>query len=99
MARVDLQNAEGGVNGRKIDLSVVDDQTNPTLTATAVQGAVSDGALGIVANSPFFFERRSMPSKPVFRSRATPLTGPNGVSSPIRTCSTRSGEARTRRNP
>ncbi len=56
MARVDLQNAEGGVNGRKIDLSVVDDQTNPTLTATAVQRAISDDALGIVANSPFFFE-------------------------------------------
>ena len=56
MARVDLQNAEGGINGRKIDLSVVDDQTNPTLTTTAVQRAISDGTLGIVANSPFFFE-------------------------------------------
>ncbi len=56
MARVDLQNAEGGINGRKIDLSIVDDQTNPTLTATGVQRAISNGALGIVANSPFFFE-------------------------------------------
>ncbi len=55
MARVDLQNAEGGVNGRKIDLSVVDDQTNPTLTSTAVQEAVSGGAVGIVANSPLFY--------------------------------------------
>jgi branched-chain amino acid transport system substrate-binding protein len=54
-ARVDQQNAEGGVNGRKINLSVVDDQTNPTLTSTAVQGAISKGAVGIVANSPFFF--------------------------------------------
>jgi branched-chain amino acid transport system substrate-binding protein len=54
-ARVDLQNAEGGVNGRKIDLSIVDDQTNPSLTTTAVQGAVSGGAVGIVANSPLFF--------------------------------------------
>jgi len=56
VARVDLQNAEGGVDGRKIDLSVVDDQTNPTLTSTAVEGAVSGSAVGIVANSPFFFE-------------------------------------------
>ena len=56
VARVDLQNAEGGINGRKIDLSVVDDQTNPTLTTTAVQRAISDGTLGIVANSPLFFE-------------------------------------------
>ena len=55
MARVDLQNAEGGVNGRKINLSVVDDQTNPTLTSTAVQEAVSGGAVGIVANSPLFY--------------------------------------------
>ncbi len=55
MARVDLQNAEGGVNGRKVNLSVVDDETNPSLTSTAVQGAVSNGALGIVANSPLFF--------------------------------------------
>ena len=55
VARVDLQNAEGGVDGRKINLSVVDDETNPTLTSTAVQGAVSNGALGIVANSPLFF--------------------------------------------
>ncbi len=56
VARVDLQNAEGGVNGRKINLSVVDDQTNPTLTSTAVQRAISDGAVGIVSNTPFFFE-------------------------------------------
>ena len=55
VARVDLQNAEGGVNGRKINLSVVDDETNPTLTSTAVQGAISNGAIGIVSNSPFFF--------------------------------------------
>ena len=53
-ARVDLQNAEGGINGRKIDLSIVDDQTNPSLTSTGVQGAVSGGAVGIVANSPLF---------------------------------------------
>ena len=55
VARVDLQNAEGGVNGRKVNLSVVDDETNPSLTSTAVQGAVSNGSLGIVANSPLFF--------------------------------------------
>ncbi len=55
VARVDLQNAEGGVNGRKINLSVVDDETNPTLTSTAVQGAISKGSIGIVANSPLLF--------------------------------------------
>jgi branched-chain amino acid transport system substrate-binding protein len=55
VARVDLQNAEGGVDGRKINLSVVDDETNPTLTSTAVEGAISKGAIGIVSNSPFFY--------------------------------------------
>ena len=55
LARVDLQNAEGGVDGRKVHLSVVDDETNPTLTSTAVQGAISKGAIGIVANSPLFY--------------------------------------------
>ena len=55
LARVDLQNAEGGVNGRKVHLSVVDDETNPTLTSTAVEGAISKGAVGIVANSPLFY--------------------------------------------
>ena len=53
-ARVDLQNAEGGINGRKIDLSIVDDQTNPSLTTSGVQDAISGGAVGIVANSPLF---------------------------------------------
>lgn len=56
MARVDLQNSEGGVNGRKIHLSVFDDQTNPSLTSTAVQAAASGNSIGIVANSPFFFQ-------------------------------------------
>jgi branched-chain amino acid transport system substrate-binding protein len=54
VARVDLQNAQGGVNGTKINLSVVDDETNPTLTSSAVKGAISKGATGIVANSPLF---------------------------------------------
>ena len=36
-------------------MSVVDDETNPTLTSTAVQGAISNGAIGIVANSPLFY--------------------------------------------
>ncbi len=55
VARVDLQNAEGGVNGRKVVLSVVDDQTNPTLTSEAVRAAIYKGSIGIVANSPLFF--------------------------------------------
>ena len=56
LARVDAQNAAGGVNGHKIDPIVIDDQTNPTQAVTAIQQAISDGVVGIVANSPLFFE-------------------------------------------
>jgi branched-chain amino acid transport system substrate-binding protein len=55
-ARVDLQNAMGGVNGHKISTLVLDDQTSPTQDPTAVQEAVSHGVIGIVAVSALFFE-------------------------------------------
>ena len=55
-ARIDLQNANGGVNGHKISTIVFDDQTSPTQASTAVQEAVSHGVLGIVSVSALFFE-------------------------------------------
>jgi ABC-type branched-subunit amino acid transport system substrate-binding protein len=55
-ARVDAQNAMGGVNGHKISTLVLDDQTSPTQDPTAVQEAVSHGVIGIVAVSALFFE-------------------------------------------
>ncbi|HSZ35719.1 MAG TPA: ABC transporter substrate-binding protein [Acidimicrobiales bacterium] len=54
-ARIDLQNAEGGVDGHKLVAMVIDDQTSPTGVQTAVNDAVAKGALGIVAVSPVFF--------------------------------------------
>jgi branched-chain amino acid transport system substrate-binding protein len=54
-ARIDLQNAEGGVDGHKLVPLVIDDQTSPTGVQTAVDDAISKGALGIVAVSPVFF--------------------------------------------
>src|SRR3974390_1662106 len=39
-ARIDMQNAQGGVNGHKLVPLVIDDQTNPALIATAVQSAI-----------------------------------------------------------
>lgn len=53
-ARIDLQNAEGGVNGHKLVPLVIDDQTSPTAVTTAVQDADSK-AFGIVSQSPVFF--------------------------------------------
>jgi branched-chain amino acid transport system substrate-binding protein len=54
-ARIDLQNAEGGVDGHKLVPLVIDDQTSPTGVQTAVDDAISKGATGIVAVSPVFF--------------------------------------------
>jgi len=54
-ARIALQNAEGGVNGHRLVPIVIDDQTSPTQAATAVQDAISKGAIGIVSDTSLFF--------------------------------------------
>jgi branched-chain amino acid transport system substrate-binding protein len=55
LARVDLQNAEGGVNGHMIDPIVINDQGSLTTVVIAVQQAISDGVVGIVNDTPFFY--------------------------------------------
>jgi branched-chain amino acid transport system substrate-binding protein len=55
LARIALQNAEGGVNGHKIVPLVIDDQSSPSTVVTGVQDAISKGAIGIVSDSPVFF--------------------------------------------
>ena len=61
-ARIDLQNAEGGVNGHKLVPLVIDDQTSPSEIATAVQEADSK-AFGIVSQSPLFFLAAKYPKQ------------------------------------
>jgi len=68
-ARIDLQNAEGGVNGHKIVPLIIDDQTSPTAIATAVQEADSK-AFGIVSQSPLFFLAAKYPQE-----AGVPVTG------------------------
>jgi branched-chain amino acid transport system substrate-binding protein len=70
LARIALQNAEGGINGRKIVPIVIDDQTSPTTVATAVQDAISKNVLGIVAVSPVFFAAAKFPQE-----AGIPVTG------------------------
>ncbi|HEY1827460.1 MAG TPA: ABC transporter substrate-binding protein [Acidimicrobiales bacterium] len=53
-ARIDQQNAEGGVNGHKLVPLILDDQTNPSDIDTVIQEADSK-AFGIVSQSPLFF--------------------------------------------
>jgi branched-chain amino acid transport system substrate-binding protein len=55
MARVDVQNAEGGVNGHPIKVIFEDDATSPAQDPTAVQNVISKGVIGIVAVSAVFF--------------------------------------------
>jgi branched-chain amino acid transport system substrate-binding protein len=69
-ARVALQNAQGGVNGHKINGMVLDDQTSPTEVVTAVQDALSKGAFGIVSTTPLFFEAAKYPNQ-----QGVPVTG------------------------
>jgi branched-chain amino acid transport system substrate-binding protein len=68
-ARIDLQNAEGGVNGHKLVPLVIDDQTSPSEIATAVQEADSK-AFGIVSQSPLFFLAAKYPQE-----AGVPVTG------------------------
>jgi branched-chain amino acid transport system substrate-binding protein len=54
-ARIDAQNAAGGVDGRQITYIVEDDQSNPAQAPTAAQAAVNAGVFAIDYNSPFAF--------------------------------------------
>ncbi|HXY44324.1 MAG TPA: ABC transporter substrate-binding protein [Acidimicrobiales bacterium] len=67
-ARIDLQNAEGGVNGHKLVPMVVDDQT--TNTAAATQDALAKGAFGLVSVDPLFFLAAKYPQE-----QGVPVTG------------------------
>jgi branched-chain amino acid transport system substrate-binding protein len=70
LARIDEQNAMGGVNGHKLVPLVIDDQTSPTVIATAVQDALSKGVFGIVSQSALFFLADKYPQE-----QGVPVTG------------------------
>lgn len=70
LARIALQNAQGGINGRKIEPIVINDQTSPTDVVIAAQDAISKGALGIVAVTPVFFAAAKYPQQ-----AGVPVTG------------------------
>jgi branched-chain amino acid transport system substrate-binding protein len=68
-ARIDLQNAQGGVDGHKLVPLVLDDQTSPSEIDTVVQEADSK-AFGIVSQSPLFFLAAKYPNQ-----AGIPVTG------------------------
>jgi ABC-type branched-subunit amino acid transport system substrate-binding protein len=50
-ARIDQENAAGGVHGRKIKLIVRDDATNPTTDSTDTADLISKGVFGVIDDS------------------------------------------------
>ncbi|HEY3941703.1 MAG TPA: ABC transporter substrate-binding protein, partial [Acidimicrobiales bacterium] len=50
-ARFALQNARGGVDGRKLKLTVEDDQSSPTQSADVASLLVSDNVFGVIEDS------------------------------------------------
>jgi branched-chain amino acid transport system substrate-binding protein len=69
-AIIDQTNAAGGINGHKLELVVKDDQSNPTLDATASQELVSAGATVIIEYSAFGFT-----GAPYFQKAGIPVVG------------------------
>jgi branched-chain amino acid transport system substrate-binding protein len=63
-ARIEAQNAIGGVNGHKLELVAEDDQSTPTGNSTAAHLLVSKGAFGIIEdNSGAFGSSRYLNQK------------------------------------
>jgi branched-chain amino acid transport system substrate-binding protein len=54
-ARIDRQNAQGGVNGRKIKTEIVDDSGQQNNLAGAQELVQSDNVFAVVNNSPFAY--------------------------------------------
>ena len=70
-ARIDLQNAEGGVDGHPLKLVVEDDQSSPTVNKTASQDLVQNkGAFGVIQFSAFTFG-----GAPYLQQEGVPVTG------------------------
>ncbi len=54
-ARIDQQNAQGGVNGRQLHMTIADDGGSITQNLTAAQSLANKNVFGIIAGTPFLF--------------------------------------------
>ncbi len=71
IARIDAQNAAGGVNGHKLELVVEDDQSTASGNLTAAKDMIEDkGAFGIIDDSSFTYGAASYLS-----ANKIPVTG------------------------
>ena len=55
LARINAQNAAGGVDGRKIQLVSIDDTSSPAGNLAAAQRLMADGVFGVINYSAFTF--------------------------------------------
>ncbi len=69
-ARVDLQNAKGGVDGRQLKIIYEDDATSPATNATAASALLSKGVFGVIEDSAVAFGGYK-----IFQKAGVPVTG------------------------
>jgi branched-chain amino acid transport system substrate-binding protein len=69
-ARIDAQNAAGGVNGHPLQLQILDDQSSVSGNAGAAQLLVSKGAFGVIEDSSF-----TIGGYKFLASKGVPVTG------------------------
>jgi len=69
-ARIAQQNAEGGIDGRKIKLVTKDDQTNPATNQTASSALLSQGVFGVIDLSAVTFGGYKL-----LQQQGVPVTG------------------------
>jgi len=67
--RVDQQNAKGGVNGRKLKLSIYDDQTSAATQVSVAQQAISDNMFGLSTTTS------TVSMYPTLKAAGIPITG------------------------
>ena len=67
--RVDQENAKGGVNGRKIKLTIYDDATSAAQQVSAVQKAIGDGVFGLTTTTS------TVSMYPTLKDAGIPITG------------------------
>jgi branched-chain amino acid transport system substrate-binding protein len=70
-ARIDEQNAEGGIDGRKLKLIVVDDTSTPAGNALASERLMAEGVFGVVDESIF----TAAGGYKAFQKAGIPVTG------------------------
>ncbi len=75
-ARIDLQNAQGGIDGHPIQMVTEDTESSPTTAATDAEELVSKKVVGIIENSALFFG-----GAPYLLKEGIPVTG-TGIDGP-----------------